>query len=168
MFFFFAVNSLSAQQGPILYPDFINMIWAQHSKSLSDFENTRFIINTQQVADRNISNFNITIVYMTPSEKQSFANGLTLINSTDVQDTDSVYYIKVIEKHRRAKMAHYVEDGIADARDIGTFWIPFVVCILTALTLLGAYIMWSCDRYENDPANSLMFATEGQKLVSGN
>ena len=168
MFFFFAVNSICYNLPPIEYDTFIQQyFWDNHTdRSISAFQNTVLIFNSTQVSDRGEDSENsIQIVYMSPSQRKSFINNAQIPET--IPEGATVQRIRIVEKHRRAKMAQYVENGETNRYDIMTFWVPFVVCILTGVTLFGAYVLWSCDKYENDPANSLMFATEGQKLVRG-
>ena len=168
MFFFFGFK-LAASSNPIYYEDFMNTIWEGHSKKIAEFEEKRFVIKIQQVSDRtNLTGKNITTIFMTPSEYDFCKDNLDLINESSILPTDEVKYVKIIKRHRRAKMAAYAYESQSTSRNVGSFWIPFVICIVSALTLLGSYLLWACDRYENEPANSLIFATEGQKLVSGN
>ena len=168
MFFFFAIKSFSYNLPAIDYETLVQYYWGNHTnRGISNFANTKFILNLTQPSDRGESDIATQIVYMTPSQKKFVEQNTVIPETLEGIDDDQIWRIKIVEKHRRAKMAQYVENGSANRYDVMTFWVPFVVCILTGLTLLGAYLMWSCDKYENDPVNSLMFATEGQKLVRG-
>lgn len=50
---------------------------------------------------------------------------------------------------------------------MSTFWVNIVVWIIFIAFALGGYLIWHCDDYSKDPNNSLLFVTEGNRIVSG-
>lgn len=47
------------------------------------------------------------------------------------------------------------------------FWVVIVTFIIFIGGVLSSLILWHTDRYDLDPANSLLFVTEGNTIVSG-
>jgi hypothetical protein len=47
------------------------------------------------------------------------------------------------------------------------FWVNIVVWILFLGFVISAITLWHSDNYAKDPANSLLFVTDGNRLVTG-
>lgn len=47
------------------------------------------------------------------------------------------------------------------------FWVVIVTFVIFIGFVLSSLILWHTDRYDLDPANSLLFVTEGNTIVSG-
>ena len=47
------------------------------------------------------------------------------------------------------------------------FWINIIVWLFLIGGALTALLLWHCDNYAKDPANSLLFVTDGSRIVSG-
>jgi hypothetical protein len=55
----------------------------------------------------------------------------------------------------------------ADWYDLSTFWVTIVVVIIFLSFVIAAFVVWHCDDYSKDPQNSLLFVTEGNRIVTG-
>ncbi|EAY06446.1 hypothetical protein TVAG_149320 [Trichomonas vaginalis G3] len=91
-----------------------------------------------------------------PSTENVTSENVTSENCTGNFTLKNVVYVELIQRKPKP--------GISL---VGNFWFPFFSCMLGGLSLLAAYYLWCGDDYVNQPENSLIFATEGQKLVSG-
>ena len=47
------------------------------------------------------------------------------------------------------------------------FWINIVVWGMILSGVVTGLVLWACDGYAKDPANSLLFVTDGNRLVTG-
>jgi hypothetical protein len=50
---------------------------------------------------------------------------------------------------------------------LSTFWVSLVVVILGLVFAIGSIVIWGTDNYAKDPANSLLFVTDGNRIVTG-
>lgn len=55
----------------------------------------------------------------------------------------------------------------ADYYQLSTFWVTIICVIIFLAAAITAYTLWHCDRYDLDPNNSLLFVTEGSRIVNG-
>ena len=47
------------------------------------------------------------------------------------------------------------------------FWINIVVWAIILAGVLTGLLLWHCDNYAKDPGNSLLFVTDGNRIVTG-
>jgi hypothetical protein len=50
---------------------------------------------------------------------------------------------------------------------MSTFWVTLIVVIVGLVFFLGSLLIWGTDEYAKDPVNSLLFVTDGNRLVTG-
>lgn len=55
----------------------------------------------------------------------------------------------------------------ANYYQLSTFWVTIICIIIFLAAAITAYTLWHCDRYDLDPNNSLLFVTEGSRIVNG-
>jgi hypothetical protein len=55
----------------------------------------------------------------------------------------------------------------ADWHQLSTFWVTLIVFLIFIGFAASALILWHCDKYSKDPQNSLLFVTEGNRIVTG-
>ncbi|KAH0791633.1 hypothetical protein GPJ56_004480 [Histomonas meleagridis] len=55
----------------------------------------------------------------------------------------------------------------ASFSQMSTFWVNIVVWIIFIAAALSGYLIWHFDNYSKDPKNSLLFVTEGNRIVTG-
>ena len=56
----------------------------------------------------------------------------------------------------------------SDDMKVAEFWDILIIAIVFVGAAVFSYLFWHCDKYDQDPQNSLLFATEGTRIVSGN
>lgn len=80
-------------------------------------------------------------------------NELSDENVTTLNETNRVIFIELTNE------ATYAQEAV--------FWVVIVTFVIFIGFVLSSLIIWHTDRYDLDPANSLLFVTEGNTIVSG-
>ena len=55
----------------------------------------------------------------------------------------------------------------ASYKQEAVFWVVIVTLIIFIGFVVSSLTIWHLDRYDLDPANSLLFVTEGNSIVAG-
>jgi hypothetical protein len=66
---------------------------------------------------------------------------------------------------RKVYIVRFVKE--ASYTQLSTFWVTLVISLLVVGAMLTAFLLWHCDPYAKDPANSLLFVTDGNRIVTG-
>jgi len=98
---------------------------------------------------------NVTQYYSvtgTPKEIAVLQALVTPVNATD-DDQAPIYVVRWAKAPSNVQMS--------------TFWVNIVVWIMFIGATLSAFLIWHCDDYGKDPLNSLLFVTDGSRIVNG-
>lgn len=74
-------------------------------------------------------------------------------NISDINDSKEIVFVQFTNE------ATYAQEAV--------FWVVIVTFVIFIGFVLSSLIIWHTDRYDLDPANSLLFVTEGNTIVSG-
>lgn len=152
-FLFYSVLVASGNVTEYRYEQFLENVLFGGKHDIDTYKK-QYYIQLRQPADRDMSNYSYYIVYADANQYQLFSKIATPVNETS---GDDVIYVQLEQSKPKPPISL-----------VGNFWFPFFSCMFAGLSLFAAYILWVKDDYTNAPENSLIFATEGQKLVSGN
>lgn len=159
MLAFFAHSAAAFNTTVLLYSEFSSMLYNDFG-GLASFDPAKKIcVQYYDVSDRqfNQSEYDIYQVHANWKQIDYFKEWSKNITIEDFSQCDVSYHVEFISKW---KVASYGE--------MSTFWVSLVTMLIFVFAVIISIGIWTCDHYENDPANSLMFATEGQKLATGN
>ena len=151
---------ISSESINMNYNDFVSkMIKSRMNNkqggTATDFLSTFASFNLTEVTDNYFTeNETYYIVTMTPNQQKDFEK----YNQKDknLNPSSNVYKVKLITKY-----------PIPSDVEMSNFWIILIVILLGISFLSFGFYIWATDDYPNDPQNSLIFATDGQKLVKG-
>lgn len=104
-------------------------------------------------------NFTWYDAYGTPQEVNDF---MTVAQGTPQQEGKSVRELAEngnVIFIRITKSATYAQEAV--------FWVVIVFFIIFIGGVTSSLLIWHLDRYDLDPANSLLYVTEGNLIVSG-
>jgi hypothetical protein len=104
--------------------------------------------------NHNYSYYRITGTPKEIAEARNLANPIHEPNGTVPLPKDRTVYVV-----RFVKEASYTQ--------LSTFWVTLVISLLVVGAMLTAFLLWHCDPYAKDPANSLLFVTDGNRIVTG-
>jgi hypothetical protein len=107
------------------------------------------------------SGWNYTYYYVTGTKAEIAALNASItpiLNATE-EIRDCV--------NRNASVAFVILKSVASEDQTMTFWVNIVVWILFIGFAVSAFLIWHTDNYPKDPRNSLLFVTDGNRLVTG-
>lgn len=165
MFYLFLAAARSVNITELTYTEFVESYITNSSHTLADRTKPIYLC-AKQPYDTNFTRDNVNHLVRVVANwaeyekiKQAIIpikENVTSENGTPKNCTENFVHVELIQRKPKP--------GISL---VGNFWFPFFSCMLGGLSLLAAYYLWCGDDYVNQPENSLIFATEGQKLVSG-
>jgi hypothetical protein len=71
------------------------------------------------------------------------------------------------DSHRCGNISIVRFDSEASYIQLSTFWISLIPSLLVVGAMLTAFLLWHFDPYAKDPVNSLLFVTDGNRIVTG-
>lgn len=89
-------------------------------------------------------------------EPTEIENIKQLVSTNHTAPDENLIYVSF---HKQRKEATYSQQGL--------LFIPIIAIVILLAAALYAIIMWLRDDYAHDPANSLLFVTEGSRIISG-
>ena len=104
-------------------------------------------------------NYTYYYVYGTKAEIALLTKQIELItdNETTIEEM----------RDQGCNITFVIPKAEASEYQISVFWITLIVCIIGVAGLLTGFLLWHCDDYSKDPANSLLFVTDGNRIVTG-
>jgi hypothetical protein len=109
------------------------------------------------------SGWNYTYFYVTGT-KQEIAE----LNASIASIFNNREEIGDCEKENgSAPVAFVILKAEASEAQVMTFWVNIVVWVIFIGFALAAFLLWHSDNYAKDPLYSLLFVTDGNRLVTG-
>ena len=148
--------------------DFLDQVWTISSNgdenvAASDYfkdpENcTRYLVREKGEA---ITTHNYTYYYVYGTKKEIALLTKQLEPIVDNETT-------IEEMHRDGcDISFVILKAEASQYQQSVFWINIVVWAIILAGVLTGLLLWHCDNYAKDPGNSLLFVTDGNRIVTG-
>ena len=148
--------------------DFLDLVWTISSNgdenvAASDYfkepENcTRYLVREKGEA---ITTHNYTYYYVYGTKKEIALLTKQLEPIVDNETT-------IEEMHRDGcDISFVILKAEASQYQQSVFWINIVVWAIILAGVLTGLLLWHCDNYAKDPGNSLLFVTDGNRIVTG-
>ncbi|KAH0792563.1 hypothetical protein GPJ56_003548 [Histomonas meleagridis] len=149
--------------------------------SVSDFYQMEYEMNTQGTSYAvEPSNYNInkTVYVMRESGEREDGSNYTSYKVTGTtQELAELRASLNLISDPISNISDYTQQGYtvkfiflekaASFSQMSTFWVNIVVWIIFIAAALSGYLIWHFDNYSKDPRNSLLFVTEGNRIVTG-
>jgi hypothetical protein len=155
------VSGLAPTYIPISAKDFLSLVWGLNQTanfSPDDYINQPAASYIVREAGEPTTGYNETFyrVSGTPAEVAQLSSFVTPIYDTDtnISDLTPPYAFVVLVKE-------------PSFNQMSTFWVTVIVVIVGLVFFIGSLLIWGTDEYAKDPVNSLLFVTDGNRIVTG-
>ena len=150
--------------------------------SVSEFYQNQFQLNTQSntsyALNSSLYNESKTVYVIRETGEREDGSNYTFYKVTGTtQELAELKAALNLITDPTSNISDYVDQGYtinflvlekeASFSQMSTFWVNIVVWIIFIAAALSGYLIWHFDNYSKDPRNSLLFVTEGNRIVTG-